>query len=212
MNLRYCLILSIFFGLNFFSASCHNAKSLTNSLDVNAESAEVPQDPRFNDDMESNTFQTYNMHKDWNDLLKTHVSSKGKVNYAGFKADQSRLDTYLAILSNNPPQKDWSRDKKLAYWINLYNGYTIRLVISNYPIKSITELDDGKPWDRKWIKVGSKTYSLNNIENDIIRPQFKEPRIHFAVNCASYSCPRLRAEAYTAKRLDQQLQTLIGLS
>ena len=74
--------------------------------------------------------------------------------------------------------------------------------MNNYPIAKITDLDGGKPWDRKWIKLGTKTYSLNNIENDIIRPQFKEPRIHFAVNCAAKSCPTLMNKAWLPNSLE----------
>ena len=146
------------------------------------------------------------MHKDWNSILSTYVSASGKVNYAGIKGEKNRLEGYLAVLSNNPPQGDWSRSKKLAYWINAYNAHTVKFIVDNYPVNSIKDLAGGKPWDKKWIKIGGKTYSLNNIENDIIRPKFNEPRIHFAVNCAAKSCPPLLNEAWTAKKLESQFE------
>lgn len=153
-------------------------------------------------------------HTAWDKLLRTHVSSRGKVDYAGIKAQQSKLDAYLKELENNPPQADWSRNEKLAYWINVYNAYTVKLIVNNYPVKSITDLEGGKPWDKKWIKIDGKTYSLNNVENDIIRPRFKEPRIHFAVNCAAQSCPPLLNKAWTASNLsanfNQQAKAFIN--
>ena len=144
-------------------------------------------------------------HDSWNALLQKHVSSTGRVNYKGFKSELSKLESYLESLSATPPQSSWSRNEKLAYWINAYNAFTVKLILDNYPTSSITKLKGGKPWDAKWIKIGSKTYSLNNIENDIIRPRFKDARIHFAVNCAALSCPPLLNQAYTPSQLSAQL-------
>lgn len=153
-------------------------------------------------------------HEAWDALLQKHVNSSGKVNYAGFKADQSKLDAYLKKLSDNPVQSSWSRNEKLAYWINAYNAYTVKLIVDHYPVKSIKDIYGGDPWSKKWIKLGSKTYSLNQIENEIIRPQFKEPRIHFAVNCAAKSCPPLLNRAWTSDKLntyfDQQAKAFIN--
>ena len=139
-------------------------------------------------------------------LLKKYVTVDGKVNYKGFKADDHLLEDYLSQLKNNPVHPDWTKKEKLAYWINAYNAYTIKLIVDNYPVKSITELHGGKPWDKKWIKLGDKTYSLNNIENDIIRPQFNEPRIHFAVNCAAKSCPPLSNSAWTPSNMEAKFE------
>ncbi|MFT5165971.1 MAG: hypothetical protein ACI8P3_001202 [Saprospiraceae bacterium] len=144
-------------------------------------------------------------HDVFDQLLKKYVSSKGKVNYSGFKADESKLDAYLKALDENPPAAVWSKNKKMAYWINAYNAGTIKLILKNYPISSITKLHGGKPWDQKWIPLGGKTYSLNNIENDILRPVFKDARIHFAVNCAAKSCPPLLNSAWTESNLSQNL-------
>ena len=145
-------------------------------------------------------------HAAWNTLAQKHISASGKVNYKGFKADITAFDAYLKSLAANPVQSSWSSRQKMAYWINAYNAFTIKLIVDNYPVKSITDLDGGKPWDKKWIKLGGKTYSLNNIEHDILRPQFKDARIHFAVNCAAKSCPPVWNKAWTAANLNGQLE------
>ena len=140
-------------------------------------------------------------------LLKQYVNSRGDVNYAGLKKEEGKLDAYLGTLANATPARDWSRNEALAYWINAYNAYTLKLLLKNYPVKSITDLHGGKPWDVKWIELGGKTYSLNNIEHDIIRPRYKEPRIHFAVNCAAASCPPLPNKAFTPSNLNSLLES-----
>jgi len=143
-----------------------------------------------------------------NQLLSTHVSSSGVVDYAGLKKDMAKLDEYLASVRATPASKEWSKNKQLAYWINAYNGHTLKLVVDNFPISSIKDLEGGEPWDKKWIEIGDQTLSLNNIENDIIRPQFNDPRIHFAVNCAAKSCPRLANFAFSEKNLDSELDEM----
>lgn len=145
-------------------------------------------------------------HTTWDQLLRKYVSDDGKVNYRGLKADQARLDSYLADLAAHPVEKDWSRNKQMAYWINAYNAFTIKLIVENYPVAQITQLDGGKPWDKQWIKLGEKTYSLNDIEHKILRPQFNDPRIHFAVNCAAKSCPPVLNRAWTAKNLNTNFE------
>ncbi len=153
-------------------------------------------------------------HDIFNALLQKHVdASTGMVNYKGFIADSAKLNSYFKLLEANPPTNStWTKPEQLAYWINAYNAYTLRLMIRNYPLKSIKDLGGKVPfvnsiWDYKFITIGNKKYDLNNIEHSIIRKQFPdEPRIHFAVNCASFSCPILRNEAYTAAKIDQQLQ------
>jgi len=145
-------------------------------------------------------------HSAFDELLAKYVDKSGRVNYQAWQQDQSALKDYLKALQQSVPEDDWSRGTKLAYWINAYNAYTIQLILDHFPIKSIMELHGGKPWDVKWISIRDKELSLNNIENDIIRPQFGEPRIHFAVNCAAKSCPPLANAAYTADNLDQMLE------
>jgi len=149
-----------------------------------------------------------NIHSSWNTLLKKHVSSSGNVSYNGFKADVSSLNQYLNLLKENQPTSNWSKNEKLAYWINVYNANTISLMVKNWPVTSIKKItQNGKgPWDIPFIKLEGKTYSLNDIENNIIRKRFNEPRIHFAVNCAAKGCPPLRNEAFMSAKLNSQLQ------
>jgi hypothetical protein len=151
--------------------------------------------------------QTAPSHAGLDSLLQKYVSETGKVNYKGLKTNKEALDAYCQSLSKNPVQESWSREEKLAFWINAYNAFTLQLIVDNYPLKSIMNLDGGKTWDLKRIQLGDKKYSLNQIENDIIRPQFKDARIHFALNCAAKSCPPLWNRAYTAKNLDSALET-----
>ncbi|MDF1865209.1 MAG: DUF547 domain-containing protein [Saprospiraceae bacterium] len=146
------------------------------------------------------------IHDLWDELLKRNVLSNGTVNYTAIKARKTVLNEYLKILSENPPQANWSRAKTMAFWINAYNAFTIKLIVDNMPVKSIKDLEGGKPWDKKWIKIGNKTYSLNIIENDILRPKYKDARIHFAVNCAAKSCPPIWNRAWTEANLDHQLE------
>lgn len=149
-------------------------------------------------------------HETWTELLEKNVDSAGHVNYQGFIDDKEKFHTYLCALEQQAPKDDWTENEKLAYWINAYNAFTVELIIKNYPVESIKDLG-GKlfkintSWDIKFIHIDGETYDLNNIEHGIIRPDFNEGRIHFAVNCASVSCPKLRNEAYVGSKLDAQL-------
>lgn len=153
-------------------------------------------------------------HAPWTQLLQEHVSDDGQVDYEGFVADSLALNEYLDTLSKNHPNKKyWSADEQLAYWINAYNAYTVQLIVRNYPVESIKDLGGSlykinTPWDIKFIEIEGKTYDLNNIEHDIIRGNFEESRIHFAVNCASKSCPPLMNIAFEAGQLDTQLDSI----
>jgi len=147
-------------------------------------------------------------HSLWDALLKKHVSAGGNVNYDGFKSSQAELDSYLTLLKENVPSSTWSKEETMAYWINAYNAFTIKLILNHSPINSIMKINNGKAWDLVFIKIGGKEYSLNNIEHDILRAKYKDPRIHFAVNCASVSCPKLRNRAFTATGLNQQLEEM----
>jgi Protein of unknown function, DUF547 len=154
-------------------------------------------------------------HSAWSLLLKKHLNANGMVNYKGMQADLPKFDIYLKILSENTPDKKWSTNEKLSYWINAYNAFTVKLILDYYQngklktikdigtIIPIPRINDG--WSKKFIKIGNKILSLNNIEHDIIRKEFAEPRIHAALVCAAKSCPRLRNEAYTATQLHAQL-------
>ena len=149
-------------------------------------------------------------HQLWTDLLVKHVDSVGSVDYKGFQKDSTALNSYLQQLAKHTINDGWSYAQKKAYWINAYNAFTVKLIVDNYPVKSIKDLGGSiykvnTPWDIKFIKLGDKTYDLNNIEHGILRKDFSDPRIHAAVNCASISCPKLRNEAFTAAKLEEQL-------
>lgn len=150
-------------------------------------------------------------HQQWDKLLKKYVNAAGLVNYKGFQKDKADLDSYLKLLSDNPPQSSWNENDQKAFWINAYNANTVSLIVQHYPVKSIKDIA-GKiykintPWDIKFITIGGIKYDLNNIEHSILRKKYGDPRIHFALVCASISCPRLRDEAYSAAKLDAQLE------
>lgn len=149
-------------------------------------------------------------HEIWDELLRKHVRPDGFVDYKGLIKDSVQMNTYLRLLSSAHPQESWSKAEQMAYWINAYNAFTVKLITDHYPVKSIKDIKKGIPfvntvWDIKFIKIQGETYDLNNIEHGILRKKFKDARIHAAVNCASYSCPKLRAEAFTAAKLENQL-------
>ena len=141
-------------------------------------------------------------HSQWDNLLKKYVNKDGLVDYEGFKKDNEALQSYLQMLSAQQPNKQWSVQELLAYYINLYNAYTVDLILKNYPVKSIKDISG--PWTRGIVPIGKNKLSLGGIENGVLR-KMKEPRMHFAINCASISCPNLRNEAYTAGKINQQL-------
>ena len=142
-------------------------------------------------------------HGTWDELLKKYVSEEGMVNYQGFKRDREKLDKYLKMLSSQTPDDSWTTNQLLAYYINLYNAYTVDLILRNYPVKSIKDINGA--WTNEFIKIGKKEISLGGVENSLLR-KMNEPRIHFAINCASISCPKLMNEAYTSNRMEAQLE------
>jgi hypothetical protein len=151
-------------------------------------------------------------HSVFDKLLKKYVNEKGMVNYKGFKKDEREFNGYLEMLSKNPPAASWSKNEQMAYWINAYNAYTIRLILDYYPLKSIKDIGNviqipfvTTPWAKKFIKIGNETISLDNIEHGTLRKNFSDPRIHFALVCAAVSCPKLRNEAFTGSGLEAQL-------
>jgi hypothetical protein len=151
-------------------------------------------------------------HSAFDKLLKKHVNDKGLVDYKGFKADQTAFNHYLDQLSKNPPAASWSKAEQMAYWINAYNAFTIRLILDHYPVLSIKDIGSKikipfvtTPWAAKFFSIGGEKMSLDNIEHGTLRKKYDDPRIHFALVCASISCPRLRNEAYTPAKLESQL-------
>jgi len=169
--------------------------------------------------------ETFN-HSNWDRLLKTHVTpiNKGQstgVDYQGMSRDHQQLKGYLQSLSSIKQSQfdQWSKDTQLAFLINAYNAWTVELILTAWPnLKSIKDLGGflRSPWSKKFIPLLNKKRSLDAIEHELIRGsgRYNDPRIHFAVNCASIGCPALRSEAYHADRLNQQLdeQTRLFLS
>lgn len=141
-------------------------------------------------------------HMAWEDLLRDHVRDDGRVNYKGFLQDQQRLESYLETLALQPPQEDWSTPAQKAYYINLYNAGTVALILENYPVNSIRDID--RPWAKERIQVGDELLSLGDIEHKILR-KMGDARIHFAINCASVSCPKLPKYAFTEAGIESQL-------
>lgn len=151
------------------------------------------------------------MHEAWNELLQAHVKDD-RVDYKGLVAEKDKLHAYCKLLSSTPPSDDWSENARLAFWINTYNAFTVQLIVDNYPVKSIKDLNPSLSmpllhtiWTITQFEIGDKKYSLDDVENKVLRSAFKEPRIHFAINCASMSCPPLRNEAFVGGRVQAQL-------
>ncbi|MDA9970442.1 DUF547 domain-containing protein [Flavobacteriaceae bacterium] len=141
-------------------------------------------------------------HSKWTEILQFYVAENGNVNYKGLQKNRKSLNAYLNNLAQNAPEENWSKAEKMAYWINAYNAYTIQLILNNYPTESIKDIKD--PWGQTFFEIGGKMISLNTIEHEILRPM-GDPRIHFAIVCASESCPKLLNCAYEAKSLTDQL-------
>ena len=152
-------------------------------------------------------------HQLWNELLKVHVKPDGRVDYKGFIREKPKLESYLKLLSENAPDRSkWSKNEQLAYWINVYNAFTVKLIVDFYPTKSIRDLGPRikiplikDVWHYKFFKIAGVDMSLDEVEHSILRKEFEEPRIHFAINCASVSCPPLLNEAFVASTLENQL-------
>lgn len=157
------------------------------------------------------------LHAPWQQLLGQHVypinhGSSSIVDYAAFKTEHKTLTGYLEALTNVSQAEfdTWSKQQQLAFLINAYNAWTIEFILTKYPdIKSIKELGGffSSPWSKEFIPLLGETRSLDNIEHTLIRSsgKYNDPRIHFAVNCASIGCPALLEQAYTADKLEQQL-------
>ncbi|MDA1288139.1 MAG: DUF547 domain-containing protein [Bacteroidetes bacterium] len=147
-------------------------------------------------------FSQKNIHHRWDGMLKKFVSPSGQVNYKEWVKEQENIENYLFTLAQFPPTERTSAAAQLAYWINAYNALTVQLILKHYPVKSIKDIDN--PWDTECFTVKGKEYTLGAIEHELLR-KMGEPRIHFAINCASVSCPKLLNEAYLEKKMELQL-------
>ena len=153
------------------------------------------------------------LHRPFDILLQIYVTGN-RFDYARMlnnPRDLERLSDYIDNLELLDPT-EWSKDEALAYWINLYNAATIELVLTKYPVKSIKDIGGlfSSPWKKKVVKVNNRELSLDEIENDIIRTQFTDARIHFALNCAAIGCPPLNKKAFTDDSLDTQLEAAVN--
>lgn len=138
-------------------------------------------------------------------LLERYVVDDRWVDYAAWRAsdeDHRALENYIDELTATD-LFSLERDAQIAAWINLYNAVTVDLILDHEPVDSIKDLDD--PWGTRLVVVAGRELSLDDIEHEILRPSFDEPRIHFALNCASVSCPPLSATPFVAESLDAQL-------
>ncbi len=154
-------------------------------------------------------------HSDWQVILDAYLvtddpSGIHLFDYQALQtntADRQRLNQYLEHLQRLDPRQ-YARDVQMAYWINLYNAVTVRVVVDAYPIESILQIHNGEtpdsgPWKDIHATVAEVPLTLDNIEHDILRPIWQDSRIHYAVNCASLSCPNLASEAFTAENLER---------
>ncbi|HDZ90518.1 MAG TPA: DUF547 domain-containing protein [Deltaproteobacteria bacterium] len=145
----------------------------------------------------------------YQELLEKYVRN-GQVDYRGFKEEEKELDRYLEVLEQVDSEA-LSRDDRFAFYINAYNAWTIKLILTGYPdVKSIKDLGSffRSPWKKKICRIDGEVISLDQIEHGILRPRFKDPRVHFAINCAAKGCPPLRSVPYEGTNLDQQLDEM----
>lgn len=155
---------------------------------------------------ESNSFN--HTHAAYDAILKASVTN-GFVDYKSLKAEPAALNGYLDSLGavRESDFKKWTEPQQIAFLANLYNAATLKLIVDNYPVKSIKDIGSflKDPWDQPVLRLFGKTITLNNLEHDILRKEFKEPRLHMALVCAARGCPPLRSEAYVGERLNEQL-------
>jgi len=146
----------------------------------------------------------------WTEILQDYYDPARGMDYEGLrKLDYPKLTELVDMLSK-VDRSGLDRDAQLAYWMNLYNISTVKLIVDNYPVESIRDLSTSlinkyQVFDQEIVPLGGSKVSLNHIEHEVIRKQFKDPRIHFAINCAARSCPPMRREAFSKARVDKQL-------
>ncbi|OOF12394.1 hypothetical protein BZG82_00230 [Salinivibrio sp. PR5] len=151
-------------------------------------------------------------HHSWQVLLDKYLQPQGQhtlFNYAAVtEADKATLDHYISMLTARDP-RTLTKDEQYAYWVNLYNSVTVKLILDAYPVRSITKLGglfSFGPWDDEVVTVAGEPLTLNDIEHRILRPLWQDPRTHYAVNCASLGCPNLQPQAFQADTLETQLE------
>ncbi len=145
-----------------------------------------------------------------NTVLSNHVTSTGEVDYAGIKANPIHLNNYISYVKDLDISS-WSANKKKAFWMNVYNAFTVKLIVDHYPVKSIMDIKDGDngAWKIKLVHAAGRTLDLNDVEHEILRKDFNDPRIHVGINCASFSCPPIANYAFTETNVDRKLDDLM---
>ncbi|MBS1517769.1 MAG: DUF547 domain-containing protein [Bacteroidetes bacterium] len=180
---KFTSLFFIFLSLNFISCSEQEQKKPGNSESINFDFGPVDA------------------------FMKKYVKD-GKVKYEEVLNDKA-LDQYTAQVKNTEPYNIENANERLAFWINAYNAFTIKLITDYYPVNSILDIEQktgANPWKMKFIEMaGGRKFSLDEIEKEIIIPDYKDPRIHYALVCAAESCPVLISEAYTQEKLNAQL-------
>jgi hypothetical protein len=145
---------------------------------------------------------------DYDALLKRFVTD-GRVDYQGLKTDTTALERYLDSTAGVSEARfnAWTESERLAFLINLYNAATLKLIVNHYPVSSIKDIGSffKGPWDQPVVRLFGGIITLDNLEHDIVRKHYSEPRIHMALVCAAKGCPTLRSEVYVAEKLDAQL-------
>jgi hypothetical protein len=141
-------------------------------------------------------------------FFKKYITKDGVVDFKKLAKNKVELSNVLAIFTNMPPKEEWYRNEKLAYWLNVYNLQMLKTIAENYPVKSVLDISNGKLWQEKCIKIGEKSYCLDEIENDVIRKELKEPRIHFAFFSGAISSPMLLNEVFTPANMNPNFEIL----
>ena len=165
---------------------------------------------------QSNESNTSNIdHRLWQDILENYIDTEHDTgvymfDYGSIEAEEvEQLKTYIDHLSALDPRQ-YNKVEQKAYWINFYNALTVKLILDHYPVESITDLGNTVlafgPWDDELVHVEGQALSLNDIEHAILRPIWRDSRIHFAVNCASYGCPNLQDNAFTSENMEALLE------
>jgi len=203
---RICLILAAVFLAAFWRSGFRSLEALA------APSADPW--PRWNaansDNRAEIDFTT------WDGLLRRYLNTAPNgINLFRYgavtAADKAVLDKTIAKLAALPIST-YNRAQQRAYWVNLYNALTVKVVLAHYPVASIMDIDISPgffsfgPWDKKLLRIEGEAISLNDIEHRILRPLWGDPRIHYALNCASLGCPNLAARAYIAQDMDARLE------
>ena len=146
-------------------------------------------------------------HTAWTQLLEKYVDDGGMVDYKKMSQVTGEVTKYLRYLEKFSPEVNWPRNRYLAFFINLYNAGTVKLILDNYPVRSIRDIQN--PWGQKLFTINARSLSLDDVEHKILR-SIQDPRIHFAINCASISCPKLQPKAFTESGLDFELNRSVN--